>query len=72
MIFLTGFMGSGKSTVGARLATLLECLSSDLDAVISKNAGTSIPDIFRCAGEEAFRFLERKALLDIAPRASRA
>lgn len=69
MIFLTGFMGSGKSTVGRKLATLPGMPFTDLDAVISKNAGTSIPDIFRCAGEEAFRFLERKALLDIAHRA---
>lgn len=69
MIFLTGFMGSGKSTVGRKLAALLEMPFTDLDTTISKKAGTSIPDIFRCAGEEAFRFLERKALLDIARRA---
>ncbi len=66
MIFLTGFMGSGKSTVGWKLASLLGMPFVDLDAVISKKAGTSIPDIFRCAGEEAFRFLERKALLEAA------
>ncbi|HOS97885.1 MAG TPA: shikimate kinase, partial [Deltaproteobacteria bacterium] len=66
MIFLTGFMGSGKSTVGRKLAQRLDVPFIDLDEVISTRAGSSIRDIFACAGESAFRALERQALLDVA------
>jgi shikimate kinase len=58
MIALTGFMGSGKSTVGARVADALGCLFLDLDDLIVKKAGKSIPDIFAQDGEAAFRALE--------------
>jgi len=66
VIFLTGFMGSGKSTVGRKLAQRLDVPFIDLDEVISTRAGSSIRDIFACAGESAFRALERQALLDVA------
>jgi shikimate kinase len=62
MIALTGFMGSGKSTVGARVADALGCLFLDLDDLIVKKAGKSIPDIFAQDGEAAFRALEARIL----------
>ena len=62
MIALTGFMGSGKSTVGARVADALERLFLDLDDLIVKKAGKSIPDIFAEDGEAAFRALEARIL----------
>ena len=62
MIALTGFMGSGKSTVGARVADALGCLFLDLDDLIVKKAGKSIPDIFAQDGEVAFRALEARIL----------
>ena len=62
MIALTGFMGSGKSTVGARVADALGCLFLDLDDLIVKKAGKSIPDIFAQDGEAAFRALEARML----------
>ena len=46
LIALTGFMGSGKSTVGRLLADSLGCVHIDLDREIVRNAGRSIPDIF--------------------------
>ena len=62
MITLTGFMGSGKTTVGKVLADFLGCPFMDLDDLIVKKAGKSIPDIFAQDGEPAFRELEAKLL----------
>lgn len=63
MIFLTGFMGSGKSTVGRRLADRLGLAFIDLDEHISSGSGRTISEIFSCAGEKAFRIMETQALL---------
>ena len=62
LIALTGFMGSGKSTVGALLADTLGCPFIDLDDLIVKKAGRSIPEIFAADGERGFRRLEKQAL----------
>lgn len=62
LITLTGFMGSGKTTVGKVLADFLGCPFYDLDALIVKKAGRSIPEIFADGGEAAFRTLEAKVL----------
>ena len=62
MVTLTGFMGSGKSTVGKVLADFLGCPFYDLDELIVKKAGKSIPDIFAQDGEAAFRQLEARIL----------
>lgn len=62
LIALTGFMGSGKSTVGRMVADALGCLFLDLDEVIVKKAGKSIPAIFEAEGEKGFRRLEKQAL----------
>jgi shikimate kinase/3-dehydroquinate synthase len=65
MIFLTGFMGSGKTTVGKDLSHLLSMPFVDLDERISNTCGTTIPEIFRCAGQKAFRSLESDALWEL-------
>lgn len=61
-IFLTGFMGSGKSTVGPPLANALGFMFVDLDEEIEQREGSSIEDIFKGAGEAHFRSLERTYL----------
>jgi len=66
VIFLTGFMGSGKTTVGSRLAERLGYTFVDLDGLISDKAAGPIREIFAYAGEKAFRFLEREALAEVA------
>ena len=57
-IFLIGYMGSGKSTVGKKLARLLQMDFVDLDDYIEKEYGKSISDIFQQEGEKKFRELE--------------
>lgn len=70
MIYLTGFMGSGKTSVGRVLASRLSLPFVDLDGRIAGSARAQIPEIFRCAGEEAFRALERRALVELASAGS--
>ena len=57
-IVLLGFMGSGKTVVGRRLAAKLGWRHIDLDREIELRAGRKIPQIFATEGEEAFRALE--------------
>ena len=54
-IFLIGFMGSGKTSAGKRLAELLSFEFIDLDELIEKNEGKTISQIFQEEGEESFR-----------------
>ncbi len=61
-IVLTGFMGSGKSTVGRLLAERLGWAFLDLDQLIESRAGLSVPEIFALHGEPHFRRLESTAL----------
>lgn len=65
LIFLTGFMGSGKSTVGPILANTIGFQFIDLDVLIEKNENRKISDIFAAEGEQKFRALERKTLKEI-------
>jgi len=61
-IYLVGFMGSGKTTVGRLLADRLGWNFVDLDAEIEADHGLSIQEIFDCCGEAHFRNLETEAL----------
>lgn len=61
-IYLNGFMASGKSTVGPKVAARLGCTFLDLDRLITAHDGRSIPTIFAEDGEERFRELETAAL----------
>jgi shikimate kinase len=65
-IVLTGFMGAGKSTVGALLAEKLGWRFMDTDALIEARIGSTIAQIFAEKGEAAFRVLEADAVRDCA------
>jgi shikimate kinase len=67
-LILTGFMGSGKSSVGRVLARRLNCLFIDLDEEIVSTAGRSINDIFAQEGEQPFRSLESTCLRQVLER----
>lgn len=61
-IFLTGFMGVGKTTVGRILAERLGWIFLDLDRAIEERTGRSIPELFSEFGEEHFRHEESSCL----------
>jgi len=65
-VVLTGFMASGKTAVGRRLARRLDYDFLDTDQVIEENAGSAISEIFQRAGEPAFRALERETISNLA------
>lgn len=62
VIFLIGYMGSGKTTLGRKLARRLQWSFMDLDHQIVAAIGRSIPEYFAEHGEEAFRVVERDTL----------
>lgn len=64
-IFLTGFMGAGKSMVGEELAGMLNCSFFDLDKEVESAEGCSIQEIFAIKGEEQFRRIEGEVLKKI-------
>jgi shikimate kinase len=61
-------MGSGKSTIGRRLAALLERPFVDADEALEERAGRSIAEVFAADGEDAFRDLEADVLADLLAR----
>jgi len=64
-IFLIGFMGSGKSTLGSKLAPRIGYRFVDMDQLIEDTADMSIPEIFEEHGEEVFRKWERDILHEL-------
>lgn len=65
-IFLTGFMGAGKSTVGRRLARRIGCGFADLDSLIVERERCPITEIFATKGEAYFRDCEAAVLAEQA------
>jgi shikimate kinase len=61
-LYLIGFMGSGKTTIGRLLADRLGWNFVDVDDDIEAGAGRSIPEIFDSVGEPAFRAMEAAAI----------
>lgn len=68
-VFLTGFMGAGKTSVATLLAERLACVAYDLDAEISAAEGKGIKELFFGHGTAPFRVLESRMLRHIIPRA---
>lgn len=64
-VFLTGFMGAGKTTVGRHLAQSLGWRFVDLDLEIEKTIGLGVREIFVQQGEERFRRYESEKLSSI-------
>ena len=58
IIYIIGFMGSGKTTAGKELAALLGWSFIDLDKKIEEHTGKTIPEIFSQNGEDYFRNVE--------------
>lgn len=61
-VYLIGFMGSGKTTVGRKLAKKLHFNFIDTDQMIEEQTGLSVSKIFSQEGEDYFRELERHVL----------
>lgn len=71
LIFLVGFMGSGKSTIGKKLATKLQYEFVDLDKAVELVAGKSVSQIFEEDGELFFRAKETEILRTLEGRGNR-
>ncbi len=67
-IYLIGFMCSGKTTVGKLLSEKLGFEYIDIDEIIEKKEGMSIPEIFEKKGEKYFRKLEFETLKEISEK----
>jgi len=66
IIYLTGFMGAGKSTIGPILANTLGWNYYDVDQVIEKKLGKKISEIFSGEGEDFFREVERQTFTELS------
>ena len=71
-IALLGLRGAGKSTLGARLAQVLEVPFIELDREVEKEAGAPLGEVFSLYGQDAFRRFERKALARVLKEHPRA
>lgn len=67
-IFLIGFMGTGKTTMGSRLARKIGYEFVDMDQIIEETARMTIPEIFSEHGEEIFRKWEHNILQELCQR----
>jgi len=67
MIFIIGFMGVGKSTIGKKLALQMNVNFIDVDNEIELSEKTTITEIFKKRGEEYFRKIESKIIKRIEP-----
>lgn len=70
LLVITGFMGTGKTTVGRRVAQMLGREFVDMDCVIEAREGRSISSIFEANGESYFRSLELALCAEIAGRSN--
>lgn len=67
-IYLTGFMGSGKSTIGPILANTIGYEFADIDRTVEQTVGKSVNQIFLESGEDHFRSLEREIVASLSAR----
>lgn len=69
-LFLVGYMGCGKSTIGRKLARALGYRFVDTDSLVEEREGATVYDIFRYEGEGRFRQIEREVLEEVIAEAS--
>lgn len=67
-IYLIGFMGAGKSTVGRLISKKMSRPFFDTDKLIEQKSGLTIPKIFRESGEAVFRELEAEIVKEVAKK----
>ena len=67
-IILTGFMGTGKTTLGRLLAKRVGYEFIDTDTLIEEQAGQTIAELFQTQGEAAFRKLESELVIELAEK----
>ena len=67
-IFLIGFMGCGKTTLGKKLAKQLNYNFIDLDSYIEKTTNKTITEIFENKGEKTFRIVEKESLMEVCKK----
>ena len=67
-IFLIGFMGCGKTTLGKKLAKHLNYNFIDLDSYIEKTTNKTITEIFENKGEKKFRIVEKESLMEVCKK----
>ena len=67
-IFLIGFMGCGKTTLGKKLAKNLNYNFIDLDNYIEKTTNKTITEIFENKGEKKFRIVEKESLMEVCKK----
>ena len=67
-LILIGYRGTGKTTVGRRLAERLDWAFVDADDAVERAAGKSIAEIFAADGETAFRDLEQQTVAELTQR----
>lgn len=68
IVFLTGYMGSGKTSVGRELRRITGYPLIDMDEEIVRRAGMPVTELFATKGEDYFRALETEVLRDVARR----
>jgi shikimate kinase len=66
-VYLVGFMGSGKTTVGRTLARRLDWRMADIDELIERREHQTVAELFARRGEPYFRSVERSVLMDELP-----
>lgn len=66
LIYLIGFMGCGKTTLGKKVANQLKYDFIDLDQLIEKRASLTINEFFTKNGEESFRVFEKQLLIEVS------
>lgn len=64
-VYLCGFMGCGKTTIGKKLAEISNCGYCDMDELIVEKAGMPIPEIFEKHGEPCFRKMETELIKEL-------